>query len=244
LWNIIRDRLKEYIDTNYGNWDLTIALRYLPIVEDIRRSYQQGENILEVGSEIQGITPYLKMQVTGVDLDFDLTKKNQYLTPVKGSALDLPFKDSSFDYVLSVDMLEHIPEAKRKKAVEEMVRVTRKKIYLSFPCGLVAEKADISLHKYYLEKRGEAYPFLKEHVELGLPDCHQVYEWLSSIKGNDLRVFGNTSLWLWVMLLKFGLSGEKFKSSLYRRLLLLLPILKYFNFGSTYRKLFILKKSR
>ena len=46
------------------------------------------------------------------------------------------------------------------------------------------------------------------------------------------------------MLLKFGLSGEKFKSSLYRRLLLLLPILKYFNFGSTYRKLFILKKSR
>lgn len=237
---MIKKYLKNLIDNKYPDWDLTIALRYLPIVDDLKKHYQKGDKILEVGSEITGITNYFQVPVTGVDVNFDLSKQNKFLIPVKGSALKLPFEDKSFDFVLSVDMLEHIKPEDRAKAVLEILRVSKRKLYLSFPTGKASEKVDQNLHKYFLKKRGEDYQYLKEHTDLGLPDEGEVREILS--QNGKLKVKGNTNLSLWEFLLKMGLSGEQFKSSLYRRLLLLTPVLKYFNFGRTYRQLFILEK--
>lgn len=50
----------------------------------------------------------------------------------QGSALNLPFKDDSFDFSYSIDALEHISDP--KIAIEELVRVTRPGgvIFLSF----------------------------------------------------------------------------------------------------------------
>lgn len=239
---MIRQILKKYIDNKYPNWDITIALRYLPIIDDIKRSYQSDQKILEVGSEITGITTYFPKPVTGVDIGFDYSKRNQYLTPVKASVLKLPFPDKSMDYVLSVDMLEHIPKESRIKAVSEMVRVSKFKVYLSFPCGRKSQYVDKQLYEYFLKKRGAEYQYLKEHVDLGLPDFNEVKGFLSQIKGSNLKILKNTNLLLWTILLKWGLSGEQLKSSLYRRSLILLPILRHLNFGLTYRVLFILEK--
>lgn len=239
---MLRQALKRYIDQKYPSWDITIALRYLPIMDDIKKSYKNTKTILEVGSEINGITTYFPKAVTGVDINFDYSKRNKYLTPIKASALKLPFPDNSMDYVLSVDMLEHIPRINRLKAVSEMVRVSKFKVYLSFPTGKKSEDADKELYEYFLKKRGEEYQYLKEHVELGLPDIGEVRKFLNSVKNSKLKVLKNTNLRVWKTLLKLGLSGDKFKSSLYRRLLILLPILKHLNFGPTYRVLFILEK--
>lgn len=239
---MIRQLLKKYIDDKYPKWDITIALRYLPIIDDIKKTYKDGDKILEVGSEITGITTYFQKPVTGVDVAFDYSKKNGYLKPVKASAIKLPFPDKSFDYVLSVDMLEHIPKEKRQKTITEMVRVAKYKVYLSFPAGKKSEMVDKQLYDFFLKKRGQEYQYLKEHVDLGLPDVDVVEKTLSSTGGGEVRKVKNTNILLWVSLLKLGLSGEKFKSSLYRRLLITLPILKYFNFGTVYRVLFILEK--
>lgn len=240
----MRKYLKKLIDDKYPGWDITIALRYLPIADDLKKNHKDGEKILEVGSEINGITIYLPKKVTGLDIAFDYSKKNDLLTPVKGSATKIPFKKDSFEYVLSVDMLEHVPKDKRLKAVEEMVRVTKNKMYLSFPCGDESEKVDKHLHEYFLKKRGEDYQYLREHVEQGLPDFNKVKEVLLSHKDYHLKVYKNTNIYLWKYLLKLGLSGEQFKSSLYRRSLLALPLLKRFNFLTTYRKLFVLERKK
>ncbi len=239
---MIRKYFKNLIDKKYPNWDTTIALRYLPIVDSIKKSYKETDTILEVGSEITGITTYFQKTVTGVDVDFDLSKKNKYLKPVKGSATDLPFENKSFDFVLSVDMLEHIQPKMRTKAIMEMMRVTRKKMYLAFPMGKTSEQIDQELHKYFLEKRGQEYPYLLEHVTLGLPDYREVKKVLDSSDEFQIREYNNTNIKLWKLLLKWGLSGERLKSSLYRRALLLMPLLKHMNFGTTYRKLFILER--
>lgn len=238
---MVKSFFKNYLDKKYPKWDITIALRYIPIVEDIRQSCRQGEKILEVGSEITGITPYLKMPVTGLDVDFDYSRQNQYLTPVKGSALNLPWEENSFEYVLSVDMLEHIPPQDRQKAVLEILRVFGKKAYISFPCGQEALKSDRELSSYYFQKHHKRYPYLEEHLKMGLPDFDEVRRVIRE-RGYRIRVLGNTNITLWTFLLKLGLSGEKFKSSLYRRILLLLPILKHFNFEPTYRKVVIIEK--
>lgn len=235
----LRKFLKDYINNHYPGWDISIALRYLPIVTDLKKVYKEGEIIAEIGSGITGVTPYLKKLVIGVDVGFDLTKKNEYLTPVKGSALKLPFGDRSIDYVLSVDMLEHIKPVDRPGAVLEMIRSARKKIYLSFPCGSESARVDRYLADYYLKKHGHQYPYLKEHLELGLPDETEVETIFKENGRGKLKIYNNTNLKLWKLLLQLGLSGEKLQSSFYRRLLILLPILKHFNFGICYRKLFV-----
>lgn len=238
----VRNYLKNYIDKNYPEWDISIALRYCPIAEDLKKIHQEGESIVEIGSEITGITTYLKKAVIGIDTDFDYSKKNKYLAPLKGSALNLPLKDKTADYVLSVDMLEHIPPDKRSKAISEMVRITKQKLYLSCPCDKKSEEIDKNLDDYYHQKHGRRYPYLKEHLEYGLPRSEEIKAQLQKYKGFKLRVYGNTNCWLWLCLLKLGFSNHKFKCSLYRRMLVLFPILKHFHFGKTYRKLFILER--
>lgn len=240
---MMRQWFKDLIDKKYSDWDISIALRYLPIVEDIGKNHKKGEKILELGSEITGITTYLKKQVTGLDTDFDYSRRNKFLKPVKGSVIKIPFTDRSFEYVVSVDMLEHIPPELRKKAIEEMTRVTKKKLYLAFPCGERSAKIDRELNRYYKKKHGVDYQYLQEHVSLGLPKEEEVVKHLKSQRGfAKLEIKPNTNILIWNLLLKWGLSGEKLKSQLYRRLLLAVPLLKYFNFGTTYRKIFVMER--
>ena len=239
---IIRPWLKSYLDSHFDGWDISIALRYLPIVDALKKRAQPRDKILEVGSEIHGITTYYHRRVTGIDQGFDYTRQNKYLKPVKGSATHLPFPAQSFDYVISVDCLEHIPPQLRAKAVTEMLKVASKQIYLTFPVGSHSQDVDKSLDQYFYAKNKEHFPYLVEHVENGLPSFDFIKSIVAKHKVWHLQVVGNTSTWLWVILLKMGFSNIQWQTSIYRRLLLLLPILKHFNFGPCYRQLYILTR--
>jgi len=54
---------------------------------------------------------------------------------VNGDALNLPFSDSSFDFVFCSSLLEHVPDKKRVRLLEEIRRVLKPSgyCYLSFP---------------------------------------------------------------------------------------------------------------
>jgi ubiquinone/menaquinone biosynthesis C-methylase UbiE len=45
---------------------------------------------------------------------------------LKGDALDLPFKDETFDIVYSFDVIEHIPSGNEKFFLDEIIRVTKR----------------------------------------------------------------------------------------------------------------------
>lgn len=241
MWSL-RRIIKKYINKKYSAWDITVALRYLPIVKDINKNYHQGESILEVGSAESGITTYLKRDVTGVDLNFDKNLLSHYLQPIQGYATALPFRSLSFDYALSVDTLEHIPPVKRKQAIKELLRVARKKVYLAFPCGKEAQQADVEIDKYYLRKHKKRFLFLEEHLKYGLPEFGDIKNYLEMFSDFKVSFKKNTNIQLWKLLLSWGLSDENLKSSLYHRSLLFTPVFKYFNFGKTYRVLFIMER--
>lgn len=91
----------------------------------------KGKKFLEVGCGLgyfSNIAFKSGAMVTGIDIGPNLVKINKKLTP-KGtfkvaSASNLPFKDNSFDIVLSTEVIEHV--ANQKKALSEMSRVVKK----------------------------------------------------------------------------------------------------------------------
>ncbi len=90
-----------------------------------------GERILEVGSGLGLLGKAIKEEVGGdlkyfgVELAYNPAKKSKenLIEPTQSNIISLPFSDESFDAILSTDVLEHIPDA--KKAVEELHRVLK-----------------------------------------------------------------------------------------------------------------------
>ena len=117
------------------------ARRKVEILEDVVRpglGSLQGLNLLDVGCGTGTTDRYLAPRVRklhGVDISEEMLVKAQRNVPkAKFAWYDgekLPFADESFDVVVAICVLHHVPVSNRFKVVSEMVRVTR-------PEGVVA----------------------------------------------------------------------------------------------------------
>ena len=81
-----------------------------------------------------------------------------------------PFDDNSFDYVISVDTLEHIVKSWRSSHIDEMIRVARKRVVIVVPFCQEGSSTDESYILSLCNQHGiEAPPSLVEHELYGLP---------------------------------------------------------------------------
>lgn len=226
----------------FYRWHPEVALRYLPLVTEINK---MGERIkvLEVGSGGLGIVPYFKKPVIGVDVEFK-PPIHPLLTQVRASATKLPFKNSSFDVVLSIDMLEHLFSSDRKKAIEEMIRVAKKKVLIAVPCGKEAYQQDLKLNAYFQKKFGTTYHFLEEQISIGLPEKEEIVDTIHTgakkiNKSVKIVIMGNESIILRNFLMKGWMTNNIFIEIFFRKILLFaIPLIRNINSEPTYRKLF------
>lgn len=120
----------------------------------------KGDKVLDVGGGITGIKLFSDNRVTIVDLE---------VGDIKMDARKLKLKDNSFDVVVSVDVIEHLPREDRKNFVKNLVRIAKRLVVISAPYGgklhLAAEKRLLSR----LKKIGRKDFFLKQHVKYILP---------------------------------------------------------------------------
>lgn len=223
------------------NFDITIYMRYRPIISAIKNISDKNTKICEIGSGSFGIGPYLKKTFTGVDLNFS-DNKSKYLLPVESSALNLPSGwTNKFDFVLSVDMLEHLPEEQREKAVGEMIRISNNYVVLAFPAGICAKLTDWLLDKYYYLTHGQRYPFLKEHRQYSLPNVLGFKKWLVRHPDvSEVKVKNNTSFFVYLNLLFLGFSQVGVLTRIYRLSYFVRRFLAKFNF-IPYRKILFVK---
>ena len=222
------------------------ALRYLPVVSAIKKWNLLNSQILEVGSGSLGITPYLKREIDAVGIDFSGPRTN-LLNEIKGQADDLPFRKNSYDVVISVDVIEHLERDIREKAIYEILRVAKKIAVIAVPTGELAQNQDKQLQKYWRKVFDRENHFLEEHIRNGLPTSDEILVYLDKSlrklgKNAKITSTGNLNLAIRNILMRTWITRSKLLYYLYLKgYLLLIPILKFANFGNCYRRVFVIE---
>ncbi|MEW6661065.1 MAG: class I SAM-dependent methyltransferase [Bacillota bacterium] len=175
--------------------DLDLLMRYAPLVECLQR--QKAASILEVGSGSYGITRFYRRRVVALDTSFP-PPVSPYLEPRIGTATSLPFPGLSFDFVISVDVLEHLPPGERERALREMWRVARKCVICGVPCGRQAMAHEERYNTAYQHKFGHENKWLVEHKKHGLPEKSDVERIVGRVASpGKVSVIPNVNLDFW-----------------------------------------------
>lgn len=149
------------------------ALNHLVRLEPVLALVEElgGGTLLDVGSGSTGLSPWLgdAWSATAVDTSFDDYGASRGFAgrgrAVVGDVRELPFPDRSFDAVVALDLLEHVPPADRPRALSELRRVTRRRLVVGCPTGRPALEADLRL----AERLRRTPDWLVEHLENGFP---------------------------------------------------------------------------
>jgi ubiquinone/menaquinone biosynthesis C-methylase UbiE len=120
----------------------------------------EARNILDVGCGTGGNLTLFNGFVVGLDISpqaLELARKrNPDAVLCRGEAENLPFKDESFDLVLALDLLEHLPDD--IKGLSEMYRVLKKggNALITVPAyRFLWSEHDEALHHFRRYSKGE-----------------------------------------------------------------------------------------
>ena len=153
--------------------------RYSLVKKIIERNrHQEHYSILEVGS---GAHHNLADFLTNDNITFlDIALPEEVLTDPRfmiGDATDLPFDDASYDFIIGLDVLEHIPTEKRTAFFREAMRVSREGIILTFPHAHITEDVDDSNLREFYKLMTNNYPvWVDEHIDCSLPSWQYAVE--------------------------------------------------------------------
>jgi glycosyltransferase involved in cell wall biosynthesis len=128
---------------------------------------------------------------------------------VRGDGSQLPFKDKSFDVVVTSDVYEHVPPEERKEFLENLLRVAKEFVILGAPFysqrNALAEQIVLEYIRKVLHAEQEQ---LKEHIENQLPDADELKKMISHYRLNFIYFdSGNLNSWLVMMMVKHYLMG-------------------------------------
>ncbi len=180
--------------------------RYQIVSSLLNQFNGESLSVLDIG----GVLGYLQLftpqhQVTVLDRTWEDTAQSlQYDDD------HAPFDDLSFDVVIAVDTLEHVPQDKREKFVAELGRLARRSIIL---CGPFDEpevaETEAALRDYLTGKLNRSDRFLDEHALYGLPNCNATLNQIEQ-QGFQIAEFPNGYLprWLAMQMATFALSGS------------------------------------
>jgi hypothetical protein len=230
-------------------WGVDGRLRYQPAIRLLRQAAGSDSTILELGSGPHGLTLYWPRPVTGYDMDFtgpDLGWLRR--VQAEPGTTRLPFDDRAFEFVFSMDMLEHVSGTDRPALIREMVRVSRTWVLLTCPCGQAALQYDRKLLEL-CRRCGVDQRWAAEHLQRGLPEQHEIEAALRSAPGEDrpftIEIHGQLNVDTWYRLWRLTMTRFGPVRSLRNKLCWpLLPWLSRQNQEPTYRRVFILHKAK
>ena len=130
--------------------------------------------LLDVGGRIELLKRFIPYRI--ISLNTDGTGS------VLGSGLSLPFADNTFDAVVNIDTLEHIPPNGRLPFLRECLRVARRTIIIAAPFGTPEHMAfEQSLNELYTAVNGRSHLYLNEHIQNGLPTPQHIQQFATAL---------------------------------------------------------------
>lgn len=177
---------------------LAAALLLKPLLEPLGRPAR----LLEVGSNVLHLLPAFL-----APLPVEVVRADVIDVPLEGSRFvrlspdgQLPFPDDVFDFVVALEVLEHIPREDRLFALAEWSRVARHGVLFSCPRRHRAVRAaERRVDRHYRARHGQPHPWLSEHEQLGIPSRGEIRALLGKL-GMRAHVFGNAPLSDWLPL--------------------------------------------
>jgi SAM-dependent methyltransferase len=188
------EQLERPVD-QYQRYDLTSKLvRALDV--------PAGARILDLGGAPGPIETFLPDYEVFV-LDIQGEHDGGRFVIADGGAL--PFPDGSFEAVVSLDTLEHVPTSIRQSFLREARRVSRRAVVLSAPFATpgvaAAERALLDFISARLSPEFPTAVWLQEHVDWGLPVLEQTLADLSDEAWvSDALPSGYLPRWLTTMI--------------------------------------------
>jgi hypothetical protein len=217
-------------------------MRNLALVKEME-AFSKFDSVLDVGGEKKSqkiFFPDKKFHIVNI---FNSTQEEDVGFTLS-SAADMPFEDGSFDLVVSSDTLEHIPFEDRNKAINEMIRVAKKRVFLLVPCDQHSKKYEKKVLKLGLFfKRNMKW--LREHEECGLPMSSEIEKTILENNNVDkLSVKNNHNIYAWYFGSLINPLVRAVFSNLDRtKLIKFWKFWKLFDKGNnSYRKIFIIDK--
>ena len=169
------------------------------MVEELVGLIRQGRRlrILDVGGHPGLIRDFLPEDDTFI-LD---VLPPEALNCAQGDGARLPFKNDSFDLVVSIDTLEHIPSDWRLGFLEEQLRASRDYVLLAAPF----EDENISLaeqivNEFFIKKIGHSNDSLEEHFANGLPRLSETLSFFDDSGVQHLEI-PNGYLYSWLVMM-------------------------------------------
>lgn len=169
--------------------------RAYDVIESLRVKKEKFK-ILDVGG-YRGLTAELHEQDDVTVLDVYDVKEPGY---IKGNGLKMPFDDESFDFVVSFDVFEHIPDKDRKKFLQESCRIAKIGVITAAPIRTKAnELAEKSLNNLHASLYKKEHEWLKEHIEYGIPRPGQA-QGIMEGEGLETITLGSNDTTLWTLM--------------------------------------------
>jgi hypothetical protein len=167
--------------------NIELYQRFKPVADRINALAGDGLTVLDVGGREWAFSAFLPghrvvvadLETTGID------------------ARALPYGDGSFDVVTSHHLLEHIPAPDRMRALAELVRVARRRVFVTGPFEENPFAREIDELLVRIEPDNQ---YLQEHSRLGLPSLKEIEAWLSA-EGFRFRVEPLTRSNIWLLAL-------------------------------------------
>jgi hypothetical protein len=224
------------------NASLDVDLRYMPVARFLREM-ASAATILEVGSGYIGITPYIDRTVVGVDAEFPAEPMPNML-PVISKAV-LPFRDRTFDVVISLDTLEHVPREFRQLFWNELIRTAKRYVIVGFPEGEEAEEHDRLMEQFYIRQHGSVHQYFVEHRTHRIPRGEEVAAYLLGASNDTRREFTvrqtkNVNIRIRALFMRLIWHHKRSFQRLYFALTAFSRWDKLFHFGSCYRSIYFL----
>jgi len=145
--------------------------------------------ILDVGGRAELLERFALYRVVSVNVDGS--------SNLLASGCALPFVDSSFVAVVSIDTLEHLPRESRSLFLRECLRVAQHYVVIAAPFGTAGHsECEKRLDNLYRSVHGKPLVHLSEHVRYGLPDAVELNQFACELEAANIqRFFAGDYVW-------------------------------------------------